>query len=65
MVKYVSAYLVYTSKRDQQMTYLMMFMRSFFIIIYFIQACVVGIHLNCIDKSSISTQNVESFFILP
>ena len=38
-----------TLKKDQQRTYLMMFMPFFQI--FFIKTYVVGTHLNCIDKS--------------
>ena len=51
MVKYVSAYLRVHLKIDQQRIYMMMFMRFFFLLIFFIKAYVVGTHLNCINKS--------------
>ena len=57
VVKFVSTYQVYTLKKDQQRTYLMMFMRSF-PLIFFIKAYVVGIHLNCIDNSNGYTQHM-------
>ena len=51
MVKYVATYTKGTlKKKDQRKTYLIMFMRFFFLI-FFIKAYVVDTHLICVDKS--------------